>query len=285
MDDNIFLKIEGMKDSFTPVEMRIAEYILANPEGIPALSIKELAQKSKTSDASVLRFCRTLGFSGYRGFIVSISMAKATSQERENNAYTDIRPGDSLQTIKDSVFYNTVKAVEDTAKILDSLQLQKAVDLLCDAEQIRFFGTGASGLVCLDAHQKFMRIRKVSYAHTEGHDQICAASLMTRKDVAVLMSYSGKTTDILEVYEILKKKGVPIIVITKYQKSEMIDNAAAVLNISSPEVTMRSGAMGSRIAMLSVVDILFSAVASAQYKDVKKYLIDTHNVIEEHKKD
>lgn len=284
MDDNVFLKIEGMKDSFTPVEMRIAEYILANPEVIPALSIKELALKSKTSDASVLRFCRTLGFGGYRSFIVSISMAKATAQEKDANAYTDIKPGDSLRTIRDSVFYNTMKAVDDTEKILDEQQLQRAVDLLCDAEQIRFFGTGASGLVCLDAHSKFMRIKKVSYAHTEGHDQLSAAALMSRKDVAVLMTYSGKTKDILEVYDVLKGKDVPIIVITKYQKSELIDNAAAVLNISSPEVTMRSGAMGSRIAMLSVVDILFSAVASAQYKNVKKFLMDTHDVIEEHKR-
>ncbi len=284
MEDNVFLKIEGMRDSFTPVEMRIAEYILANPESIPTMSIKEIAQKSRTSDASVLRFCRTLGFSGYRGFIVSISMAKASSKEKDSQAYTDIRPGDTLDMITDSVFYNTEKALEDTKKILSSAQLKKAVELLCDAEQVRFFGTGASGLVCLDAHQKFMRIRKVSYAHTESHDQITAAALMSRKDVAVLMTYSGKTKDIVELNNILKEKEVPTILITRYQKSKLVENASAVLNISSPEVTMRSGAMGSRIAMLCVVDILFSAVASARYEEVKKYLMDTHKIIVEHKR-
>lgn len=283
-DDNVFLKMDSMKESFTPVERRIADYIIENPEKIPTMAIKELAIKSRTSDASVLRFCRTLGFNGYRNFIVSMSIAKAASAEKDGNLYTDIKPGDGLSTIKENVFYNTIKAVDDTSKILDSEQLQKAVDMMCRAEQIRFFGTGASGLVCMDALQKFMRIRKVCYAHTDSHDQFTAATLMNRHDVAVLMTYSGETRDILEVFEILKKKNVPIIIITKYQKSELTEHASAILNISSPEITMRSGAMGSRIAMLCVVDILFSAVASATYKEVKKYLIDTHNVIAEHKR-
>jgi len=37
--------------------------------------------------------------------------------------------------------------------------------------------------------------------------------------------------------------------------------------------------MGSRIAMLTVIDILFAGVASAEYDDVKKYLTTTHNIL------
>jgi DNA-binding MurR/RpiR family transcriptional regulator len=52
-----------------------------------------------------------------------------------------------------------------------------------------------------------------------------------------------------------------------------------VLFISTPEITMRSGAMGSRIAMLNIIDILFAGVASAEYNNVKIYLSKTHNIL------
>ncbi|MGO4276760.1 MurR/RpiR family transcriptional regulator, partial [Paenibacillus sp. TAF58] len=69
INDNILIKIRDMKDSLTPVEKLVADYILENLEEIPHLSIKSLAQLTKTSDASVLRFCKTMGYKGYRNFI------------------------------------------------------------------------------------------------------------------------------------------------------------------------------------------------------------------------
>ena len=85
INDNILIKIREMKDNLTPVERMVAEYILANTEEIPHLSIKSLAQLSKTSDASVLRFCKTMGYSGYRNFIVSISAALGSIDEEQKD--------------------------------------------------------------------------------------------------------------------------------------------------------------------------------------------------------
>lgn len=284
MEENIFFKIENMKDSFTAVEQRIAEFVLENPEKIPNMSIKEIAKKSETSDASVLRFCRTLGFSGYRGFIVSMSMANVTGQENEVTTYNDIKPGDSAEVITDSIFYNTVKAVEDTRKMVKPANLQKAIDMLWEAEQIRFFGIGESGLACIYAYQKFMRIRKMSYAHTDSYEQLMAAEVMTKRDVAVIVTYSGKTKEIVDVYNLLRSKDIPIILITKYQKSRMANEADVVLNITAPELTIRTGATSTLLSTVCVIDLLFTAVSSVQYRDVKKYLNDTINIIEEYKK-
>lgn len=55
--------------------------------------------------------------------------------------------------------------------------------------------------------------------------------------------------------------------------------ADIVLSISTPEITIRSGAMGSRIAMLTIIDILFAGVASAEYEQVKTSLTNTHNIL------
>lgn len=278
-NDNILLKLREIKESLTPVERLIAEYILENTYEVPSLSIKELAIKSKTSDASVLRFCKTIGYKSYREFIVSISTSLGSMDEEETDQYTDIQPGDDLQTIINNISLNNCKSIEDTLKIVSRSEIEKAVDLLIKTQKIDFYGIGASGLVCMDAQQKFMRINKMCHAYTDSHSQLTAATLLKKGDVAVVISNSGKTVEILDALEVAKKMGAWVIAITRYSKSYLAEGADVVLNISTPEVTIRSGAMGSRIAMLNIIDILFAGVASAEYQNVRKYLSKTHNII------
>ncbi|WP_276355294.1 MurR/RpiR family transcriptional regulator [Cohnella caldifontis] len=277
--DNILIKIREMKDSLTPVEKMVAEYILANTEEIPHLSIKSLAQLSKTSDASVLRFCKTMGYSGYRSFIVSISASLGSMDEDQKDQYTDIQPGDDLSVIIANISRNNIKSIEDTLSVINWNEIARAVKVLRESTRIVFFGIGASGLVCMDGEQKFSRINKMCHAYTDGHSQLTAATLLGKGDVAFFVSNSGDTVEILDTLEIARKNGATTIALTKYNKSELADKSNIVLSISTPEITMRSGAMGSRIAMLTVIDILFAGVASAEYQKVKKYLSKTHNIL------
>lgn len=279
VNNNILLKLREIKDSLTPVERMIADYVLENIYEIPRLSIKVLALRSKTSDASVLRFCKTLGYDGYRDFIVSISASLGSMNDEEENQYTDIRPGDDLQTIITNIPHNNCKSIEDTLMVIDRGEIEKAVQLIRSTNKIDFYGMGASGLVCMDAQQKFMRINKMCHAYTDGHSQLTAATLLCEGDVAVIISNSGNTLECVEALEAAKEAGASVIAITRYGKNTLADKADIVLFISSPEITIRSGAMGSRIAMLSVIDILFAGVASAEYNHVKKYLTKTHNIL------
>lgn len=277
--DNILIKIRDMKDSLTPVERMIAEYILENKEEIPHLSVKNLAQLSKTSDASVLRFCKTMGYNGYRSFIVSLSAALGSMDEHQKHQDMDIRPGDDLSAIIENVARIDSKSIEDTLSVLDRSEIARAVETLRRSRRIAFFGIGASGLVCMDAEQKFSRINKICHAYTDGHSQLLAAALLGKEDAAVFISNSGNTVEILEALDIAKRNGAAIIAITKFNKNALSEQADIVLSISTPEVTIRSGATGSRIAMLTVIDILFTATASAEYQKVKKYLTKTHHVL------
>lgn len=279
INDNVLIKIRDMKDSLTPVERMVADSILANVEEVPHLSVKGLAQLSKTSDASVLRFCKTLGYAGYRQFIVSISASLGSMDEEHKDQYTDIQPGDDLSVIISNISLNNCKSIEDTLSVIDRAEIARAVDAIRSCNRIVFFGVGASGIVCLDAEQKFSRINKLCHAYTDAHSQLTAATLLGKGDVAVFVSNSGSTADVLDALEIVQKNRVKTIAITKYNKSELAEKSDIVLSISTPELTFRSGAMGSRIAMLTVIDMLFAGVASAEYQNVKRYLTKTHNVL------
>lgn len=279
INDNVLIKIRERKESLTPVERLVAEYILANKEEIPHLSIKSLAQASKTSDASVLRFCKTMGYNGYRSFIVSISASLGSMDEDSGDQYTDIQPGDELTTIIANISRNNMRSIEDTMSVLDRSAVERAVHELRTSKRIIFFGIGASGLVAQDAEQKFTRINMMCHAFLDGHSQLTAAALLTKDDVAIFISNSGDTIEILDALEIAKKNGAHIVAITKYGKSELSSRADTLLSISTPEISIRSGAMGSRIAMLTIIDMLFAGVASADYQQVKKYLSKSRSII------
>ena len=277
-DSNPLLKIKAIFNDFTPVEQKVAEFILENPSKVPAMSIKELAVESKSSDASVMRFCKALGFSGYRSFIVGLTLAIADNEE-DTGLYTDIRPGDSVKSVVRNIFRNERQALTDTENILKTTEVEKAVAILGSSEAVHFFGIGASGLVCLDAVQKFRRIGVSSYAHTDFHDQLTSAALLGSKDACVLFTYSGKTKEIQLILKLLKAQNCKIIAVTKLRKTNLLKGADVYLNVLTREVTMRSGATGSRIAMLSLVDILLSCVLSTDYDKYEKKLLKTYEAL------
>src|SRR5690606_36808057 len=102
---------------------------LENTSEIPRLSIKELSQASKTSDASVLRFCKTMGYSGYRNFIVSISASLGSRDDETKMLYTDIQPGDELSTIINNISLNNRQSIDDTLSVIDRNEIAKAVNI------------------------------------------------------------------------------------------------------------------------------------------------------------
>ena len=82
----------------------------------------------------------------------------------------------------------------------------------------------------------------------------------------------------VETIKIAKTTGATTISITKFGNNTLSEKADIKLFISSPETSMRSGARGSRIAQLNVIDILFTGVGSIEYPEIKKYLDRTRKV-------
>jgi len=132
--------------------------------------------------------------------------------------------------------------------------------------------------VAADTHNKFIRIGKISMSSNDPHQQILTASLLGRGDVAVLISYSGNTRDIVELADVVKRTKATLISLTRCSKNELAQKADIRLYCSASELMVRSGPMNSRIGSMSVIDILYTAVTSSLYQDVKEYLDKTQLV-------
>ena len=275
------LKLKELMPSFSPKEQNIARYIIDFPNEVVQLSIKELAEICRTSVSSVVRLCKSAGYSGYKELCRTLSADMALIQQ-ETVVYSDVRPGDTVSSIINSVCSCNMKSIENTKTVLSVEDVEKAVSCLCQASRIDFYAVGATGIVAIDAHNKFVRIHKSSMSSTDPHEQVLYAKSLKKGDAAVFFSYSGDTRDLLETADIVQKTGATMLSITRYNKNPLAQKADIALYCSSPDALIRSGVMSQRIGLLTVVDILYTAVVSQTYDQVH-YALDQTRLVSAHK--
>jgi RpiR family carbohydrate utilization transcriptional regulator len=247
--------IPGLRES----ERKIAEYVLARPAEVIYLSITELADRTETSEASVIRFAQRLGFPGYAALKIALAMdLRASAAPAEPEPETDIG------AIKRKVLQVNIKALEDTAQLLDDAALARAVEALARARRIEVYGVGGSAAVAQDAAFSLMRVGLPVVCITDPHIQVMSAVQLREGDVALAISLSGSTRDTVEALQLARDAGATCLCITRYARSPITHVAhITLLAAARPAVVVGYPLLG-RIAQLAVVDVLAAAVTQAR---------------------
>lgn len=281
---SIELRVRSIYDSLSNAEKKVANYFLDNVEDVFNKPIAQLAHEAGVSKVAWVRFCKDIGFDGLKDLKKALfAQMREKSNDTVADPFSDVRDVVNTKSLIEGIKQNSIRAIEDTAEMLDPDSLETAAKVILNARSVRIFGVGASGMVGQDLHSKLMRINKNSYFGTDHHSQLTYAASMTSHDVAVLISMSGTTSEVLEILSLVKRCKTPSIALTKYSKTPLAMNADTVLYISSPEITMRSGAMSSRLAQLMVIDALFTAVAHMDYDAIAVNLEKSHESIRSHR--
>ncbi|MDD6762670.1 MAG: MurR/RpiR family transcriptional regulator [Clostridiales bacterium] len=250
--DKISLKIKILYNSMGNAEKRIADWIADNPGKIISLSIVELAEKCRCSEATIVRFSKRLGLSGYQKLKISLS-----SEGGGSAVNTHITAGDSAYEMYEKVCNDIYLALELTKRSLDPDAIGLAAEKICGADKIVIFGLGNSASVAMDASHKFLRAGLNAVAYSDNHMQVIAASHLTSSDVAIAVSHSGSSKDIVEALKIAKEHGAATIAITNNGKSPVLKHSDIVLSTSSDETQYNILALNSRIVQLAIIDALY----------------------------
>ena len=254
--DKISLKIQLLYDSMGKAEKKIADWIFQNPGKIISLSIVELAEQCKCSEATIVRFSKKLGLDGYQGLKISIASESGTSIVSTNVSFED-----SIFTMFEKVCNEIYCSLELTKKSLSSENLENAAKKISNAKKISIFGLGNSAAIALDASHKFLRAGLNSVAYSDNHMQVIAASHMSDGDVAIAISHSGSSIDIVEALKIARDHGATTIAISNRGKSPIDKYSDIILSTSSNETEYNILALNSRIAQLAIIDTLYYYIA------------------------
>lgn len=258
--------IRGSYRTFSEKEKKIADYILNDPRNIIHLTINQIADELELAESTVFRFCQRIGFKGFQAFKIALA-AEVVAPLKD--IHEQIEEGDNVKTVAEKVFRSNIKTMEDTMHILDGEALNDAVAAVMSARRIEFFGNGGSAMVAMDGYHKFVRLGLHVAMNLDAHLQLMSASQLAKGDLAIVISHSGSTRDLLEVLHVLKEKEVTIICVTNFAKSPLSKEADIVLYTLSEETDFRSEALASRIAQLSLIDALYTNVMIARGEEGK----------------
>jgi RpiR family transcriptional regulator, carbohydrate utilization regulator len=252
------LRIQSVYNILGTAEKRIADQLKEDPKEIVHLSITELAEKSGVSEATVVRFARKLGFKGYQDLKISFAQEMISPLQ---SIHEEITEDDKIPEVLNKIFQSVVQTLYHTRDVLDLEQLEKAADAILGAKKIVVFGLGNSAPVAMDVQHKFLRAGVECAAYCDNHMQVIVASHLSPENVAIGISHSGSSRDIVEAMQIAKECGATTICITNYGKSPLLKYSDIHLFTASQETRFRILALASRIAQLGIIDTLYVYVA------------------------
>lgn len=278
----LLMDMYRIKD-LTPVERQITDYVISHIDEMTNVGIVELAQKTYSSATTIKRLCNKLGIESYIDFRIQLSKEVVNYNKISilKNSRNPVRKQDSLEQIIEKVSYSSAKSILDSKELNKSDTYLAVIELIKKANQIDFYGVGPSHLVARDAMIKALRLGFTATCFDDNIEMMINARISKPDRLAFLISYTGETTDIVNVAQQLKIHNVPSVSFTSYTNNTVSQLCGLHMYVDASESFNRLGGMSSRIAALNVVDILFTALINSDYDEytyrlTQSYIVSGH---------
>lgn len=278
MKNDLLRKITEVLDNLNPSEAKVARYVMSIPDEIVHQSIATVAHGSQVSEPTVMRFCRSLGCKGYQDFKLELAVSLAGDTPY---VHTSITQDDSTAQMAEKICQYSSNSLRVLYESLDIEAVKRTIQILNNARRIEIYGSGASGIVALDAQHKLFRTKVPTVAYRDNHLQMMSASSLDENCVALAFSYTGHSLNIIEAAKMAGEQGAVVIGVTD-KDSPLAKYCDPVINNPNIEDTKLFAPMVSRICQLAIVDILATGIAmekgSVAWEHLKKIKQSVHKL-------
>ena len=256
------IRLRGLYPSLKTALRKVADVILRQPEMAIYASVNEVAAVAEVSEATVMRFCRILGFKGFQDFKIALAREMVIPSPRLIEE-VESEGEDEVATVR-KIFQTNGAALQDTLEILEIGAVKEAAQLLLNARQIMVIGVSGSGPAVTYAANRFLLQGLKTFMCTDFYLMLMAASLLSQEDVVLAISNSGTTREIVETAGIAREKQARVICITNNSLSPLARIANPALITASREMTLPEEAVASLVCQISILDVLFALIMQAR---------------------
>ena len=169
VEQNFWEMLRAKHDSLTKSGTIVADYLVQHAEDAQYLSISSLAKACGVAEATIFRFCRSLGFDGYNEMKIALAKANAMTVP----VALKLEPGVDTQILCTHAYNTAIEALNGTRNALDPDAIDQAATLLQRARQVFCFGQGGSSLLASDIWARFATISTKFHtsgdSHSAGH--------------------------------------------------------------------------------------------------------------------
>lgn len=232
-------------------EKKVADYIMEHLEEIVDMSLAELAKRSQTSDATIIRMCRHIGYSGF--YQLKIGIASFMTEPGRNS----FRGGKEKQP-KDVIgFFDSVaRNIEEIPKNISMSILQECIDVIAGADTVYILAWGNTGAIAADFAHRLTRIGIRSFVSDVPEYAMRSLGLCNGKDVLIGISHSGESIHVIQALTLAKELKVKTILITDVEDSNAAKLADTVLFTNMKEQPFGDLGGASHVSELLVIDAI-----------------------------
>lgn len=254
----VLARIRAAYPSLSDAERRVADAVERQPDLVARISGRAFAESVGVSEATVVRFCQSIGYNGLR----ELKLELATETVRPTlTAHDVVNEDDDLPTAAGKVMHANMQAIADTLAILDLGALQDAAHAILGADRTEFYAVGSSIPIALDAYYRLLRIGVPTTIVTDPSMQAASAAQLPPRSVAFAVSHTGRSPETHTALRWAKDAGAHTILLTSYRNTPIGKLADTELVVATAETTPRLDAVASRIAALAVIDVLLVYLA------------------------
>lgn len=270
------------ENSATESEKTLLNFLLNQPRKAVEMDIHTLAKVGYCSAATIVRVCKKNGFTGFKELKRALLNDLHFSDELIETKFDSLNQEDLKKSITNT-FEKSIRAIENTYSLLDVQDLERIVGHILKSPTLYVFGIGASLLVAKDLQQKFERVNKRTVLFDDLHMQLLSSNNISPQEVAIIISYSGLTREMLDISKNIKKRGGLLVSITKYGSNKLSALCDYNLYVAQTEGLLRAGAGTSRITQLMIVDALFQVYLRNEKKDSVDRIVSSQNLLDKEK--
>ncbi|HEX4215124.1 MAG TPA: MurR/RpiR family transcriptional regulator [Candidatus Dormibacteraeota bacterium] len=253
----VLARLSSTQPNLRESERKIGDYLMHHAVELVHLSITELADVTGTSEASVMRFARTLGFSGFSALKIALALELQSSSAP---APGELTADDDIAAIKRKTFSTSVSSLEDTLHLLDDAALDQAVAAIAGARRVEFYGVGSSAALAQFACAQLLQIGVPVVAVGDPHTQLWGATRLRPGDVGFAISQSGSTHDTVETLETAREAGATCVCLTRHARSPL-SKVADITLLAGGRAQLEAGLeLVGRVAELAVIDAIWVAL-------------------------
>ena len=267
------INLRNKYDKLSKQEKKVADFFMSTSKNEIPLYITDVAKISNTSEATIVRFAKKLGFNGYQQLKIAIAQDDNYRPVNQN-----ITLEDSAYDIFSKVCDDLYCSLEKTKSTLNPTALQTCCDKILSADKILVIGLGNSAAIAIDAAHKMLKLGLNAVAYTDNHMQAIAVSHTNEKSIVIGISHSGRSKDIIQALQIAKDNGATTVAITNISKTPLYKVSDIILRTLSDETNYRILGLTSRITQLVIVDAIYSYLV-CHLPDAKEKIISTENAL------
>lgn len=260
-------RIRQHYEHLSHTEQRIADLILNDWKQIIDMPIAQIADEAGVSQATVVRFCRSIGFDGVSEFKLYLKRERLSPLGELSEVEDDDTPAVVAQKI---IRYNK-NAMDDMLSVLNGEQLQIAADALNNAKRVIIMSEGGSACTARSAFDVFLKIGLPCFMVEDPFFQIETAALMKQDDVAFTVCHSGRARNAVESMQRAHEMGATTISIMGLTGSPMSKYTDIPLYTGLSEHAFFSDTISARICELNLVSALHALIVLRNKEQLGEY--------------